>query len=82
VNISQRRVAIFLDEIGRSVLSLADIQLAETASLLVYVQDTDDIGIRVRIEREDGEHVVLIRWDYILSVDFPAGETKTVGLKP
>lgn len=40
------------------------------------------IGIWVRIDREDGEHIVLIRWDYILSVDFPAGETKTVGLKP
>jgi hypothetical protein len=45
VNISQRRVAIFIDEIGRSVLGLTDIHLAETASLLVYVQDTDDIGI-------------------------------------
>jgi len=82
VNISQRRVAIFLDEIGRNILGLADIHLAEAASLLVYVQDTDDIGIWVRIDREDGEHIVLIRWDYILSVDFPAGEIKTVGLRP
>jgi hypothetical protein len=76
VNISQRRVAIFLDDDGRNVLGLANVSLAEAAGLLVYVQDTDDIGIWVRIDREDGEHVVLVRWDYVLSVDFPAGETK------
>jgi len=82
VNISQRRVAIYLDEDGRNVLSLAKVRLAEAAGLLVYVQDTDDIGIWVRIDREDGEHIILVRWDYVLSVDFPAGETKTLGLRP
>jgi hypothetical protein len=82
VNISQRRVAIFLDEDGRSVLDLASVPLSESAGLLVYVQDTDAIGIWVLIDREDGEHVLLVRWDYVLSIDFPAGETKTVGLKP
>jgi hypothetical protein len=82
VNINQRRVALFLDEDGRTVLELASVPMSSAAGLLVYVQDTDDIGIWARIEREDGEHIVLIRWDYVLSVDFPAGETKTVGLKP
>ena len=82
MNISQRRVAIFLDEDGRNVLGLANIRLSEAAGLLVYVQDTDDIGIWVRIDREDGEHIILVRWDYVLSVDFPAGETKTLGLRP
>ena len=82
MNINQRRVALFLDEDGRTVLELANVPMSSTAGLLVYVQDTDDIGIWARIEREDGEHIVLVRWDYVLSVDFPAGETKTVGLKP
>jgi hypothetical protein len=82
VNINQRRVALFLDEDGCTVLELANVPMSSAAGLLVYVQDTDDIGIWARIEREDGEHIVLIRWDYVLSVDFPAGETKTVGLKP
>lgn len=82
MNLNQRRVAIFLDEDGRAVLSSANVRIAESAGLLVYVQDTDDIGIWVRIDREDGEHLVLVRWDYVLSVDFPAGETKTIGLRP
>jgi len=82
VNINQRRVALFLDDDGRAILELVNMRTSGAAGFLVYVQDTDDIGIWARIEREDGEHIVLIRWDYVLSVDFPAGETKTVGLKP
>jgi hypothetical protein len=81
VNIGQRTVTVFLDQGGREVLDLAAVSHSE-AGLQVYVQDTDDIGIWVRIAREDGEHVLLIRWDYVLSVDFTAGETKTVGLRP
>lgn len=61
MNISQRRVAIFLDEDGQAVLSSANVQIAEPGGLLAYVQDTDDIGIWVRIEREDGDHLVLVR---------------------
>ena len=56
--------------------------LSDSSTLSIYIQDTDDIGIWARINREDGEHIVLIRWDYILAVDFAAGETKTVGLRP
>jgi hypothetical protein len=81
VNIGQRTVTVFLDEGGREVMALAAINVG-LSGLQLYVQDTDDIGIWARIGREDGEHIVLIRWDYVLSVDFTAGETKTVGLRP
>jgi hypothetical protein len=81
VNISQQTVTVFLDEDGRAVMELAAVTLAGSG-LSIYVQDTDDIGIWARIGREDGEHIVLIRWDYVLSVDFLAGQTKTVGLIP
>jgi len=82
MNISQRTVTVFLDQDGQDVMGLADIRVSSNAGLPVYVQDTDDIGIWARIDRADGDHLVLIRWDYVLSVDFVAGETKTVGLKP
>lgn len=82
MNISQRTVTIFLDEVGQNVMELAAVGLSGSSTLSVYVQDTDDIGIWAQINREDGEHIVLIRWDYVLTVDFGAGETKTVGLRP
>jgi hypothetical protein len=82
VNISQRTVTVFLDPDGQAVMGLAAVKKPVSAGLTAYIQDTDDIGIWARIDRADGEHIVLIRWDYVLSVDFTAGETKTVGLKP
>jgi hypothetical protein len=82
VNLSERTVAVVLNEEGRSALELTAIRMADSPTLLVDVQDTDDIGLWVRVDREDGEHIVLIRWEYVLSVDFPAGETKTMGLRP
>ena len=82
MNLSERTVAIILDEDGRAVMESAAVPFSESGTLLAAVQDTDDIGIWAQIDREDGPHVVLIRWEYILSVDFPAGETKTIGLRP
>jgi hypothetical protein len=82
VNISQRTVTVFLDQNGQDVMGLAAVEVSSSAGLPVYVQDTDDIGIWARIDRADGDHLVLIRWGFVLSVDFVAGETKTVGLRP
>ncbi len=81
MKISQRIVAILLNEEGSNVVQITVPELSNSPVLFVYVQDTDDLGLWVRIEREDGEHVVLIRWEFVLSIDFPAGETRTVGLK-
>ena len=81
MKIGQRIVAIFLTEEGSGVVQIVLPEMANSAVLFVYVQDTDDLGLWVRIEREDGEHIVLIRWELVLSIDFPAGETRTVGLK-
>jgi hypothetical protein len=63
-------------------MGLVAVTTSSSSGLPVYVQDTDDIGIWARIDREDGEHIILIRWDYVLTVDFAAGETKTVGIRP
>jgi len=81
VNVSQRSITVFLDQDGQAVMELAAVRTAPAAGLPVYVQDTDDIGIWARIEREDGKHVVLIRWDYVLTIDFSSGETKIVGMQ-
>ena len=63
-------------------MSVAAVDLPSAGAVLAYVRDTDDLGIWISLDREDGEHVLLIRWEYVLSIDLRAGETKTVGLKP
>jgi len=49
---------------------------------MFFVDETDDVGIWVRILREDAEHIFLVRWEYVLAVDVPAGGKRTLGLKP
>ena len=65
MKISEREVMIYLDHDGQAVMGLASVDIQHP----VYVQDTDDIGIWARIDRADGKHVVLIRWDYVVSLD-------------
>jgi hypothetical protein len=70
-----------VDENGRAVLESAQVHLADSPALLVDVEETDDMGIWIRIDREDGKHLVLVRWDYILSVDF-LETVQSIGLRP
>jgi hypothetical protein len=81
VKISEREASVLLSEEGREVLKQAALNLADSPFLSVKVEDSDDIGIWVRVNREDGDHLVLIRWEYVLSMDFPVGQPKTLGLR-
>ena len=79
MKIGERDIAVVISSEGQQVLK--ELNLPDGPVQWLYVQDTDDMGIWARIAREDGDHFVLIRWDFVLSLDFPAGETKTIGIK-
>lgn len=81
MRISEKTLAVLLSEDGRKILELSALKLAESPFLWVYVEESDDLGLWARIEREDGDHLVLIRWEYVLSIDIPAGEPKAIGLR-
>ena len=81
MRVNQRTVAIVLNEDGRNVMRLVAPEIPDSPIEWFYVQDTDETGLWVRIAREDGDHFVLIRWEFVLSLDVVAGETKIVGLK-
>jgi len=79
MRIGERDIAVVVNAEGQQVLK--ELNLPDVPVQWVHVQDTDDMGIWARVVRPDGDHFVLIRWDFVLSVDFPAGETKTIGIK-
>jgi hypothetical protein len=81
VKISEREVSVLLSEEGRQVFQLAALNLTDSPFVWVKVEDSDDIGIWIRVGREDGDHLVLIRWEYISSMDFIVGQPKTLGLR-
>jgi len=81
VKVAQRTVAVVLSEEGRAAMELAAASVPGSPVLFFFVQDTDDMGLWVRVKREDGDHLVLVRWEFVLSLDFPMGETKTIGIR-
>jgi len=81
MKLNERDVSLILSPEGRDVMQSSAINLPQVAAFWVRIQEADDVGLWVRIPREDGDHVLLIRWEYVLSVDFAAGEPKrTAGL--
>ena len=61
MKLEDRKAAVILTEDGRQVVQLAKIGLPETSFLSVVIQETEDIGIWIRIERDMEEHCFLLR---------------------
>ena len=80
MTVAQKRVAVFLSEDGKEVLSRAGCVVPATGGLVLYVQDVDDYGLWVRAERPDADHIVLVRWQYVMTLDFPAEPAKPLGI--
>jgi hypothetical protein len=66
---------------GRQVLRALNLDLPDSSMHLFDVLDTDDMGLWARVPREDGDHFVLVRWDYVLASEFPEGKTTSIGIK-
>jgi len=82
LRVGQTSATILLSEEGLSALRIMLPDLPDSPLVFLFVQETDDLGLWVRVKRKDEDHVLLIRWEFILTVDLPAGAVKTVGLKP
>jgi hypothetical protein len=81
VNISKQSVTVFLDEDGRAILAGAAISIpSDSRGIVVNVAETDDLGIWIRINRQDANHLLLIRWEYVLSVDLPDRRQPMAGI--
>jgi hypothetical protein len=48
---------------------------------MFYVEEADDLGLWVSVERKDGEHHLLMRWECVLSIDVPPASVKSVGFE-
>lgn len=81
MQLSHRTVAILLSAEALQVLGFAGVDVSEPLIRMLYVQDTDEMGLWVRVERADGIHLVFIRWEYVISMDVPAGPAKAVGFE-
>ena len=77
VKLEDRRVVLYLSDEGRKVMRQAGIDVLDTGGLSFDIQETGEHGLWVRMDFEDGQHVILIRWNYILAIDVDGGEIRT-----
>jgi hypothetical protein len=82
LRVSPITAAILLSEEGLNALRIALPDLPDSPLIFLFVQETDELGLWVRVKRKTEDHVLLIRWEFVLTIDLPAAEVKTVGMKP
>jgi hypothetical protein len=80
MKLAERQVAVVLSEEGQAALQLAGVDVQEGPLPEFLVEETDDIGLWVRVSREDGNHTLLVRWEFVLSLDVPPHEARRIGL--
>ena len=83
MNLKECVVSIILSEDGSHALEQIKAGVSkESTTLTALVDETDDLGPWVRVERSDGTHHVLVRWEHVLSLDLPFSGKKNMGLRP
>ena len=83
------RSAVFhLSEDGKSVLRLVlgdenfEIATANTREAIVtVVEETDDLGVWIRLYRRPDSRYFLLRWEFILGVELLGGPGNEIGLR-
>jgi hypothetical protein len=81
MNLTGQKLAVLLTEEGRQVLALASVRVEESSAISVSVEESEELGLWIRVPREDQVHFFLLRWEYILGVDLPSGTGRLVGLR-
>jgi hypothetical protein len=76
MKIGERDASVLLSDEGREVLKQAALDLEESLFLSVRMEDSDDIGIWIRVNREDGDHMVLITLGICPFDGFCSGSTQ------
>ena len=49
--------------------------------VMADVEDTDDVGVWLRMQRDNESKYLLLRWEYILGVEVSEEKGRIVGLK-
>lgn len=79
MNLARRTVTIVLRDDAREALQRAAVGTPDPPVITAEVQETNDLGIWIRVRRTDQEHAVLVRWEYVLALDLVPVEPEGVG---
>lgn len=81
MKLSGQTITVILTDEGKEILALASVNLPDTHQVLVSVEESEDLGLWIRVPRESQMHFFLLRWEYVLGIDLPSGMGRVVALK-
>lgn len=81
MKLAEKQVAVVLSQEGQAALQIAGLDVADVLVADFLVEETDEMGMWVRVGREDGDHTVLVRWEFVLLLDLRPEEARRIGLR-
>jgi hypothetical protein len=78
MEIENQDLVLVLNHKGRGALRDLGIDI-QSSPVLFHALEKDEHGIWILDQREDGEHLVLVRWEHIQALDLTRGAVKPVG---
>ena len=81
MKLSGQSAILVLTPEADQILGFLAIDIPTPQLLSVTIEEADDIGLWIRVPREDQVHFVLVRWEYIWSMDLLSGTGKLIGMR-
>jgi hypothetical protein len=80
MKIDGQTAGVILTQEGRQILALAAVNIPDNDRVLVSIEESEDLGLWIRVSREDQLTFFLLRWEYILGLELLSGRGRVVGL--
>jgi hypothetical protein len=80
MKIDGQTAGVILTQEGRQILALAAVNIPDNNRVLVSIEESEDLGLWIRVSREDQLTFFLLRWEYILGLELLSGRGRVVGL--
>jgi hypothetical protein len=86
MNLSGEMASVLLTDDGNAILEMVQIGSSGSSSsglnnVEVNIAESDDLGLWIRVRRQDRQRLLLLRWDYILSLEVRERSSSTFQMK-
>jgi hypothetical protein len=79
MKLDERVAVVHLSDEDRGMLQQVGVDGPTTPGVSFDVKESDEQGVWVRLEYQDGPYMFLLRGNYILAMDMPLGAIVTEG---
>ncbi len=80
MKLTGRNTAFFLTEEGQAFFQMVTRE-GPWVSVSADVEETDDVGIWLRMERSGSPRFLLLRWEFILGIEVQDEKVRAFGLR-